>query len=239
VIARELAKVNLATTPLHDPLTDTNGYVAVGDAAIFVVFRGTEPFNFRDWWLDAQFRTVHVNSVTIHEGFLNGATSVLNTIQACLQAHPGKPIWITGHSLGGALAHVGAYLLGGKNVKGLYTFGPPRVGQWDLCSALETTYPNAIYRLVYGSDIVPGLPPEFIHGYRHAGNLIWIDFQGGIHRYAARTELPPELPKDALLEFIASISNPLRGLFSPPQGIDDHVPLWYQRFIEAQARREP
>lgn len=49
-----------------------------------------------------------------------------------INTHPNYQIWITGHSLGGAIAHIYATKLGVDNNFGdrikLYTFGQPRVG---------------------------------------------------------------------------------------------------------------
>ena len=82
-----------------------------------------------------------------------------------------KPVWITGHSLGGALATVAAWRLlkMGVNVKGLYTFGSPRAGNHAFVHDLRVRafdrgmkIPKGegnLARFVHHMDIVARIPP--------------------------------------------------------------------------------
>ena len=82
-----------------------------------------------------------------------------------------KPVWITGHSLGGALATVAAWRLLklGVNVKGLYTFGSPRAGNHAFVHDLRVRafdrgmkIPKGegnLARFVHHMDIVARVPP--------------------------------------------------------------------------------
>lgn len=90
------------------------------------------------------------------------------------------PIQVTGHSLGGAIAHIAAVgLLGeGFRVTKLVTFGSPRVGdrRWrDYVSSLSLTT-ILIHRYVNCGDIVPGVPFFLIplRQYRHVGTLYYL-----------------------------------------------------------------
>ena len=76
----------------------------------------------------------------------------------------GLPIFVTGHSLGGALATLGAAYLSGWGLAACYTFGAPRVGNKEFSSSLQTP----IYRVVNPLDTVPHIPTP-LRGYRHAG----------------------------------------------------------------------
>lgn len=68
----------------------------------------------------------------------------------------GKPLFITGHSLGGALATVAARDLVHKGgIAACYTFGSPRVGNDEWTGDIKTP----IYRLVNAADCVTMLPP--------------------------------------------------------------------------------
>ncbi len=77
-------------------------------------------------------------------------------LQPCLTrlkaANPARTIWLTGHSLGGALATLAAARL--ADVTGLYTFGSPLVGDRQFAERC----PDRAYRVVNNNDIVPHVP---------------------------------------------------------------------------------
>ena len=81
-----------------------------------------------------------------------------------------KRVWITGHSLGGALAPVSSQALDAPShgifVECVYTYGQPRVGNQAYCRRLERQFAGRLTRVVNGSDIVPRLPPG-VMGYDH------------------------------------------------------------------------
>src|SRR5262249_54451343 len=89
-----------------------------------------------------------------------------------------KPVWLTGHSLGAALATLAAARwAAGHRVQGLYTFGSPRVGN----AAFAATVPGPCYRFVNNNDVVTRLPPPGLFaGYRHVGVLKYIRTDGVI-----------------------------------------------------------
>ena len=68
----------------------------------------------------------------VHEGFKNAVDEVwhdlLDYLKSMRRNH--RELWITGHSLGAALATLSADRYG--DVRGLYTFGSPRVGDIDF-----------------------------------------------------------------------------------------------------------
>ncbi|MFM7578681.1 MAG: lipase family protein, partial [Microcystaceae cyanobacterium] len=78
--------------------------------------------------------------IKVHQGFLEAFRAVLaekgdayeqlEKIIDSLKEGCVKNVWLTGHSLGGALSSVAAHCLLFFNlpVSGLYTFGAPRVG---------------------------------------------------------------------------------------------------------------
>jgi hypothetical protein len=85
------------------------------------------------------------------------------------------PLYITGHSLGGALATVALRYL--EKVEGLkdqiaacYTFGSPRVGNADF----ESDIRSPVYRVVNFTDIVTFLP-LFTMGFTHVGDVRYLD----------------------------------------------------------------
>ena len=160
---------------LSDPATDTQGFVAVrraGDEMDIAVvsFRGTE--NVQDWMTNLRYSMAPVDSLPpvanesaarVHRGFRDAFMSVKDQIDRYLPCAEGLPIFITGHSLGGALATLGAAHLSGWGLAGCYTFGAPRVGNKAFASSLRTP----VYRVVNPGDPVPHVPTP-LRGYRHA-----------------------------------------------------------------------
>jgi triacylglycerol lipase len=75
-----------------------------------------------------------------------------------------RTFWITGHSLGGALAALAgaAFSLLPDNVirpvSGIYTFGQPRIGLHNFCDNYGRLLSPRIFRLVNNKDLVPRVP---------------------------------------------------------------------------------
>jgi hypothetical protein len=69
-------------------------------------------------------------------------------------------VWITGHSLGGALALLAAWRFKRKfiPVHQVYTFGAPMVGNQETSDAIDRELPDRIFRFVNTEDPVPKLP---------------------------------------------------------------------------------
>lgn len=115
--------------------------------AVVVAFRGTV-FNswvdwiddFEAWHIEPSFRGC-VNSTSpqsaclVHDGFYSSYMRLQPTIRtlfsALLSKYPNSQFWLTGHSLGAALAVMcGADLSSNLGIKPdqMYTFGLPRTG---------------------------------------------------------------------------------------------------------------
>lgn len=99
---------------------------------------------------------------------------------------PGKleALFITGHSLGAAMATLAAARLFTDSrysdvrrlLRGVYTFGQPMVGDAAFAARAEELFGDRYFRFVYANDIVPRLPPlstgHFVHfgrAYRSTG----------------------------------------------------------------------
>ena len=142
---------------------DNNGSQAIlleNDQHIFLGFRGTEPTSIKDLKADAKATTAGCESGgKIHTGFNDAFNDIAIDIQNALNEarfHQ-KPLFITGHSLGGALATVATKKL--KHSAGIaacYTYGSPRVGDMDWTTGIKTP----IYRVVNAADPVTMLPPS-------------------------------------------------------------------------------
>jgi triacylglycerol lipase len=174
-----------------DPLIPI-GFIAESIATndVYVVWRGTK--NGIEWKQDAKFfhtpcsflpqranKTINVE-LGFHELYVTGGThtpSPQNSVKNYLNNLTNKinrTVWVTGHSLGGALSTMNACDLL-ENVKGfksirLYNFASPRVGDENFADIFDSLTlingkPGA-FRTVNERDIVPKLPLE-IFGYKH------------------------------------------------------------------------
>lgn len=134
----------------------------VRDRMLVLAFRGTEK-RLEDWKADLKAKLVpardEVKIGRIHQGFQEAYYSVENLIEESLKKFPGEPLYITGHSLGGALAVTATRFIDANNIAACYTYGCPRVGDLELASVFK----SPIYRIVNSADAVPRLP--FGYGY--------------------------------------------------------------------------
>ncbi len=126
---------------------------------IVLAFRGTEATSIKDIKADARGTAAACETGgKIHTGFKEAYDLVRFDIEKKLKevAFQDKALFITGHSLGGALATVAAKkLLHKGGVSGCYTFGSPRVGDEEWIGSFKTP----VYRLVNAADCVTMLPP--------------------------------------------------------------------------------
>lgn len=150
---------------LFDAGTDTQGYVAVrrssdGLGMAVLAFRGTR--QVKDWMTNLNAVMTPVVSSggetlgNVHRGFNKAFLSVREQIDPLLEGDEDLPLFITGHSLGGALATLATWYLKGDSLAACYTFGAPRVGDAGLMDRFRTP----IYRVVNGVDPVPFVPPS-------------------------------------------------------------------------------
>jgi len=114
----------------------------------------------------------------IHRGFYTALLSVwekLNQALKELQPNTLFPLWITGHSLGGALAVLATvqFIAEKRRVSGLMTFGQPRVGDKDFTDEFNLHMINAV-RFVNNEDIVARIPK---FKYDHVGDKCYFDGQ--------------------------------------------------------------
>jgi hypothetical protein len=139
-------------------------------------------------------------------------------------ADQGCRIWLTGHSLGAALATLAADRF--QDVQGLYTFGSPRVGDRQF----QKNFQLRAYRVVNGDDIVARVPPKGI--YRHVGALKFIDHQGRIDDGLDVNEAadPPCRDASEVCDDLKE-TKPSGSAKLIPDAIRDHVPLLYAIFL--------
>ncbi|KYF95575.1 hypothetical protein BE17_22100 [Sorangium cellulosum] len=93
-------------------------------------------------------------------------------------------LYITGHSLGGALAALAAALIYAQAdaqffererrtvrswLRGVYTYGQPMVGDKMFARIMEEDLGKKVFRHVYDKDIVPRMPPYAMGRFEHFG----------------------------------------------------------------------
>ena len=159
---------------------NTQGFVASNPEATVVAFRGTEPNQIKDWLTDANIDpTEGPFGSRVHGGFEKALDeawgSCINKMQ--MVHTEGKSLWLTGHSLGAALATLTAarLLADNQTVNGLYTFGQPRTGKKSFALAFDERFKGQTFRFVNNNDIVTQLPPR---PYKHVGTLKYFTDKG-------------------------------------------------------------
>ncbi|MSQ09607.1 MAG: lipase family protein [Dehalococcoidia bacterium] len=179
----EQTRASLAAWGLTDfePLDrgDTQGYIAGDSNMLILAFRGTE--SLADWMTDFNIRLLPGPAGKVHVGFKVALLQVWAQIWDYLQANRrGRSLWVTGHSLGGALATMAVAKLRLEHdepVNGLYTYGGPRIGDRDFQRAFDADFERQTYRYVNNSDIVSRIPLRTM-AYSHVGLSKYFDRTG-------------------------------------------------------------
>jgi triacylglycerol lipase len=155
---------------------ETCGIVGERADAVFLAFAGTDP---AVWETPAtNFRFVPQPDTNPHAGFQAALEGAKDEIDEALDRsrQSGKPLFIAGHSLGGALAALAAKYADSEGVspRGVYVFGMPRAGGENFRDAYNAGLGPVTYRLVHGLDVVARIPPSGI-GFRPVGRVLQCD----------------------------------------------------------------
>lgn len=175
------------------------------EGMLVLAFRGTQIQEARDVMDDITLRlTDFPGGGQVHAGFLKGFKRVDGLIKDALDRYNGTgqlSLYITGHSLGGALALIATRVFDADNCGATYTFGCPRTADDAFFEPIKTP----VYRVVNAGDGVARMPLgysltivmsilrlipfngthwltkialNFISGYAHYGNLVFIHGAG-------------------------------------------------------------
>jgi hypothetical protein len=105
------------------------------------------------------------DDVEVHAGFIEEVNKLWGEISLDIERYAANiPIWVTGHSLGAAMATVAGMMHPFEDV---ITFGEPRVGL-HIDRAFKAKNHT---RYVNGADPVTMVPPEWPFDYKHHGSL--------------------------------------------------------------------
>lgn len=172
-------------------------FIRSGDGrAGILAFRGTEPVNFINWLTNADTRLRTFRHGQVHGGFYMNVEAIWADIVEAIESaidplrspngqeagahehpkHPLEALYLTGHSLGAAMAVIAAariftneYAHWQPLVRGVYTFGQPMVGDADFANHYSPKFGHMLHRHVYGYDLVPRLPPLSVGRFQHFG----------------------------------------------------------------------
>lgn len=145
----------------------THSLVVENDEVVVVSFRGTD--STADWLSNINVfpRNVSDFNGSLHSGFLDAYAVAAQVVADAVDRSDGKALWITGHSLGGALAVIAALTHRDHKIAGLMTFGQPRLLGRRPAKLMTERFGRDYLRFVNRNDIVSRVPP----GFRHAGLL--------------------------------------------------------------------
>jgi hypothetical protein len=175
---------------------NTQVYVAENEQSVVVAFRGSEAPSsldgLKDWLLTnannylilpegrsgTDFAAAGVGT-RFHRGFLDALQMVWELLFAAVDGALKKkerPLWVTGHSLGGALALLAAWRFQRHfvTVHEVVTFGAPMIGNDAAAKAFEQEFSGKIFRYVDLEDLVPHLPSVSLlaNAYTHCLNEV-------------------------------------------------------------------
>lgn len=145
---------------------------------VVVAFRGTH--NIFNVITDAIFNKVECQlgeGCWVHKGFQFAwdeiAEDAEKAVQGIIGEESGWSLVFTGHSLGAAVATLGAGYFRQKGIKcDLYTYGSPRVGNAAFAEFI-TKQEGGTYRVTHFNDLVPQVPTEWFK-YQHVDPEYWL-----------------------------------------------------------------
>jgi len=246
------------------PVQNTQAYIMYDQQNIVLSFRGTELLNAHDWAADFQVKLtsmiahasdgasaeMETPKVLVHSGFLSALglkstvtdspfEKIYGVLSQMLAKAPRK-VWITGHSLGAALASifVAQLILDDDEIldslAGLYTYGQPRCGDESYCKIFNDLESSGkLYRAVYKKDIVTRVPPKVLN-YRHHGSKIDMVSDTSIvcgkdkdsvkiNRVKTNAKASPSSKGSNLKKVVFALM---------PNALEDHYPSSYVRGLE-------
>ncbi|OQR82073.1 hypothetical protein THRCLA_11149, partial [Thraustotheca clavata] len=172
---------------LYDKDTDTHAMVFKDDKRFFVAFRGTNSRRNAITDIDYNFCKPDIfvdkfPDLRLHTGFYCAYMRIRDQLLEMVDEYKELAWYITGHSLGGALATLAAFDLATTFAMDniiMYNYGSPRVGNHVFSSAYNVFVPRT-FRVVNDADVVVGGPKRAIFGmycvsslrYKHVGTPV-------------------------------------------------------------------
>lgn len=158
-------------------------YCVFNDDDVIVVCRGTQPTELSDIIADIRFKLVPSTSGygEVHHGFKQSVDNIWSSLSKKLKKYgKKKDIYLTGHSLGAAMATLIATrckrLDDMPNPIALFTYGSPKVGNGAYIGLMYGIGLNH-HRWVNNADIVTRNP---VFPYEHHGELHYMNHDGQV-----------------------------------------------------------
>jgi hypothetical protein len=182
------------TVVYHDDKTGTDLAVLFNPTTFLVLFRGTERAGVRKFYRDlaTNFRvtmprvTLNKTRMRIHRGFWKSYRSVRTRLLQLAKKQRGtRKVWISGHSLGGALSHIAAldFVGNGIPVQQVVTFGSPRIGNVQFQQAYKKVLLKQTVRINNEDDFIAFIPGRTLR-YRHAAPAFGLYSDGTVNPHA-------------------------------------------------------
>jgi len=228
---------------------------------VLLCYRGTEPVSLINWLTDVDINPEKIaisfpdasEEFEVHGGFYRNVRATRYEVVAALERalnaqsvlvepepvpHALEALYITGHSLGGAMAAMMAIMLLTEpayapiaaKLKGVYTFGQPMIGTPALAKACNAHkfLGNKVIRYIYGNDVVPQLPPTASGPFAHFGPEYQYQRKGDEGQWKRNAD--PTEQVSNLLELVglplSFLARQLRLFRNVPFGVSiyDHLP---------------
>jgi len=153
-------------------IDNAQAYLLKGIDGVHVLsFRGTEVTESSDILADLQFgKNIEAIGGKIHVGFKTEINKLWPTLEKAVAGI--DSLYVTGHSLGAAMATIAAGRMQSK-VLALVTFGSPKVGNKEYVNCLTVTH----YRVQNNCDAVTKVPFSLM-GFTHHGTHVYMDYHG-------------------------------------------------------------
>lgn len=219
------------TTTAYFANDGSNVYVTQNETDIVVVCRGTEVKEWNDISADLSIALypARIGDGKVHRGFRTYSDRVWDLVANEITNSPDKTLWLTGHSLGAAMATLMARrcLLQEHlpNPEALFTYGSPRTGNRKYVNQFNE---NIIHhRWINDGDIVTKIPlPIRFH---HCGVMHHIDSKGNI-----TVDYKHKLSLTRLLNLFS-----LKGILKLLMGdVKDHSSELYFKHLDYWAENE-
>lgn len=175
---------------------------------VILSYRGTEVLDLVDWLSDADLEPEIYSfsfdgvkeTAGVHSGYYRGARATRHRVVKALQralagrsildeddpdrpdtplAHSLHALYITGHSLGGAIAAMMAVMLKSDaayeriahTLRAVYTFGQPMLATPEFAEKCrQRDYDKDMFRYIHRRDVVPHVPPRTTGRFEHIGS---------------------------------------------------------------------
>ncbi len=209
---------------IHDGITDTQAVVCYFKNDIYISFRGTEG-DIDDIITDlssfpSSYFSDSLCGSKLHLGFLDAYLSVKEDVEKAiaplLTKYPKSKIYVTGHSLGGAIATICALdlqLMQADRTVIMHNYGAPSVGNTNFIELYNNNITES-WRIIHDCDLVPNSSPyghvkDYLSFPKISKQVITVEchsivaYESSI--YQNLQEYPPK-PEDTVLKTAASIS---------------------------------